>query len=159
MQTSVDTYLSEAFAGMKADTNFDDVLSRKAGEDIDFGLGVVETSTEEESKLPSASGQYFDGVALHTHTKELDSSDERKYSEKDSMSVLRRGRVWVISEDAVSIGDDVYLRHTTNGSNTPGNFRTDNDSGNAMQVKGCKWLTETSSTNELALLEIRNYYQ
>lgn len=158
MQTTVDTNLVIGFPGMKADSGFDDVLTREAKEDVAFGKGLVEGVGAGESILPAASGFKFDGVALHTHTVELDGDEERKYEAEDAMSVLRRGRVYVVSEDAVSIGDGVFLRHTAGGLATelPGNFRTDADGGDAGELSGCRWLTTTSSTFALALLEI-NY--
>jgi hypothetical protein len=47
-----------------------------------------------------------------------------------------------VTEQDVALGDPVYVRHTSDGgSNTqPGTFRKDADSGNAVQVKGARWV-------------------
>lgn len=162
MQTSVDLYLVKGMEGQKADTNFDDVLSRFASTDVPFGKGLVEGVGAGNSELPSASGQIFDGVALHTHSSSATLAGVRLYIAGEAISLLRRGRVWVKSEDVITINSiasltsPVYLRHTANGAGKiPGNFLTTADSSKATALTNCKWLTETTVVNDIALLEIR----
>ena len=154
MQSTVNQFMEKAFAGMKADIGLQDVFTRRAIESVPFGYGVVEGSEEGVSELPTATGgNKFDGVTLHTHAIE-EVSGVRQYLEHDAMSVMRKGRVWVHAETAISIGDAVYCRHTESGTKKPGAFRNDSDSSKAFQITTARWLSETSSTDQLALLQI-----
>lgn len=55
-----------------------------------------------------------------------------EYAVDEEAPVLRRGRMYVESEVAVSEGDRVWVRHTAPGAETIGHYRNDSDSDNAV---------------------------
>lgn len=115
-QTSYDRNYGEAFAGMKADARYDEVISRQAEGAIDFGHGVVRgTDAERQCKEPSTTGDVFLGIALHRHKQP--SSGVARYEDTETVDVLRKGQVWAkIKDVAITAGDEAYLETGTSGN-------------------------------------------
>ncbi len=67
------------------------------------------------------------------------------YKAMDTVNVLRRGRLYVTAEQAVTSDDPVYFRHIASGSNGRGGFRKDSDSGKATRLTGAKWVISASA--------------
>lgn len=147
-QTSYSLNQGVAFAGMLADLSFKRVVTgvNKEGAAIPFGVGVVGTATADEYDLPDAGGDKITGIVVHSHD-----VDQRALTGVQgvpidgTMNVLAEGVVWVVTDEAVAVGDPVYCRHTANGGATQlGAFRNDADTANATLVKGATFLTATS---------------
>lgn len=77
------------------------------------------------------------------------STDE--YLDGDSLSAMRKGACWVVTEDACSEGGDVYVR--VGGTGTFGGFRSDADSATAIVLTGARW-GKNSSAGGLNRLEM-----
>jgi len=79
------------------------------------------------------------GVALCEQTLAQDSSVAvPTWPIKSAMPVMRKGRVWVLSETDVTDGAQIYVRHTASGGNTQlGKVRKDADSATAALAPGC----------------------
>lgn len=127
---------------------------------IPFGRFVVQDDQGQDyCRLPYAaadvSGLSALGVAVHTHAIEqaANTANNTGYEFQSSISVLRKGRVYVDVETAVDPGDDVYIRHTVSGSTYLGAFRNDNDSGNATQVSSARFVSKAGA-GETAIVEI-----
>jgi hypothetical protein len=76
------------------------------------------------------------------------------YYTGEAVSMLTKGRIYVLVEDAITSDSDVYLRFAPSGLNTQvGRFRSDDDSGTAVLIPGAVWRVGASS-GELAVLEI-----
>ncbi len=97
--------MDTAFAGLKGDIRNDTVESYAASEDIEFGRGVMANTTDPAHVVDVAdnAGGVFRGIALHIH------NEARKYEEKDTVSVLRKGMAWVETGVAVTIDEDAYV--------------------------------------------------
>lgn len=96
------------------------------------------------------------GVSAFVHkTLRTPSSSNNEVFENDTeMPVLRKGRIWVVSEDACTPKDAVYVRCASgSGGSVLGKFRTDDDSNTAMPIPGAKWLS-TAAAAGFALLEV-----
>lgn len=96
------------------------------------------------------------GISAFTHKtlQTPSSSNNEVYEDNDSMPVLRRGRIWVVSEDACNPNEAVYARCASgSGGSVLGKFRTDDDSNTAIAVPGARWLT-SASAGGLAVLEV-----
>ena len=149
-QTSYAIEAGRATAGMLGDTGHDMYHVSRAAEDtaIGFGLGVIQgTDPETQAKLATATGGTFLGVTLHQHALQDESADG--FVEDEVMTVMRKGRVWVQTNEAVAAGDDVFFVYT--GADA-GKFR--NDLTNADQVSaGAEFLAYDSGTG-LALLSL-----
>lgn len=121
---------------------------------VAYGTGVaLGTDPEVQFELPAATGFLFGGVLVHSHGRE--DVEAVGPVQDEPAELLRTGRVWVIVEEAVAVGDDVFLRHTANGGLLPGGWRTDADTANADQITNARWLT-AAALGGLAQLEV-NY--
>ena len=125
------------------------------GNPIPFGRGVIEGATPPLGVLPSVTGFLFAGIARHKAKVAPNDGTGAKYEAGEAISVVRKGRVWVLAEDVITLTSDVYLRHTLGAADQlPGRFRTDADGSDADQISNARWVSITSGANELAQLEI-----
>lgn len=102
--------------------------------DLEFGVGVVRDPTSEDRGviLPTETGQQFAGVVIHSHAySNRDLSGQLGVPAGDAINVMQAGLVYLVFEQDVSPGDDVYLRHTVNGALSPGGWRKDADTAKA----------------------------
>lgn len=69
------------------------------------------------------------------------------------VNVLRRGAIYVNTEDLCAEGSAAFVRHTVNSTLIPGNLRSDGDSSKADEVTGIIWRT-TRADAGLAIVEV-----
>jgi len=153
-----------AIEGMEADTSLaKERVSALAVEAIPFGHAVAVDGTAENPYtvvLPSTTGEVTDGsmlgVAVADVSIESDGGVGSGYPIDDAVPVLRKGRVWVIAEDAVpAVGTPAFVRFAAGGGGSVlGAFRTDADTASAVAWPGARFMTTTGGVNELAILEI-----
>lgn len=125
------------------------------GNPIPFGRGVIEGASVPLGILPSVTGFIMAGVSLFKEKVVPNDGTGAKYEAGEAISVLRKGRIWVLAEDVISLDSDVYLRHTLGAADeVPGRFRTDADSAKGDQITNARWVSETTGADELAQLEI-----
>lgn len=159
------TYLAAhpvGLAGALVDASENDVISRILSDatSIPFGVGLKEGTTGGTNcAVPAAAGARIIGVALRTDNYENRSlTTTLAIAQKDVVSVLRRGRVWVLVEQDVVVGDDVFVRHTARLTNTQlGGFRTDADTASSVDyaaVLANARFVSAASAGGLAQLEI-----
>lgn len=81
------------------------------------------------------------------------------YAANDTVSILRKGQVYVLAEQAVEIGDPVYVRFVVAGAEVLGRMGNIAD-GTAITAPDCSRLsgayfkTRTTAVNQLALIEL-----
>lgn len=124
---------------------------------IEFGRFVsLGTDKEEQVILPGLAADITSikskrGVALKVHTKESpNDGNAPKYKEKETVSVMVKGAVYVKVEDAVDPTDDVYV-NWQNGDE--GLFRSDTAAGDAAQLADARWI-KGADAGGFALLEL-----
>jgi hypothetical protein len=147
MQTSYDLNMAAAFAGMKADARYDEVISFQAESAIAFGRGVVAgTNAATQVKQPTAGGT-FKGIAVHTH-KQPSSAGVARYEDTEMVNVMRKGRVWVEVSGVIALGNAVRML------NSGGQFTAATTGSTA--ISGCEFASAyaTSSSPAIALLDI-----
>lgn len=157
-QTTYDAEAGVAFAGLLVDT---DAAGRssisRANEEaaaVAYGTGVaLGTDPATQFELPAATGFVFGGVVVHSHAREDVAAAGPEQNEPNEL--LRKGRIWVVVEEAVTPADDVFLRHTINAALVPGSWRIDADTARADQITQARWLTSAAAAG-LAQLEV-NY--
>lgn len=143
-----------AVKGGLADTAFHDIVGRRAAVDIGFGLGLIKTVTEGLVALPAATGFKLAGIAIQT-LKDIPRATGIALHEIDSeFPVIKKGRVWVYSEVAVTPLEPVFMRHTTTTTELPGDFRNDADTARADDISAVAAWVSTTTGAGLALLEI-----
>lgn len=135
-----------------------------SGSELDFKSGTmlaklglsVEVITEPSAGDLAATN--FRGVAIADVSREAISDDYGGYAQNDAVSVMRKGRIWVVSEDTVDdLSKGVYVRFQ-NGSAPPagtlGSFRATADA-DCQLMSMLRWIAgETIGGIEYGLLEI-----
>ena len=113
-QTSVTQYGAAAFAGMLADNGFTDKMSFSVETAVGFGLPVALGTNKERQIIPltTSVGQaaLAYGVTLASHVVEQTSGGVAQYAAKDTAPVLKKGRVWMLTDDAVVAGAVANLK-------------------------------------------------
>lgn len=151
-QTTYDQFPAARYEGQIADAGPRDVVSRIATVAIDAGKFVVHDGTSEDKaiKLPSAAAEITGNAAQGIAT--LDTSREPGgYVAEDVVPTLRKGRVAVKVEDAVTMGAPVFVRYAAGGDG-PGSFRSDDPGTAAAQLPGAEFVSSASAA-ELAIVE------
>lgn len=112
MQVEFLTNREIALVGQKVDSSPTTVVSAVSSNEIPFGALVVFDETDPFlCKLPTAKTQLEKPVGITL--RQLHSTS---YKPKNSIAVMRKGRVWVTSLDKVDApGDQVYIKITEDG--------------------------------------------
>ncbi len=116
------------------------------------GVFVCRDGADDAVKVPAAAGDVTTtgcGFVLKDFTTGKPVSATLDYDAKAGVSVMRRGRMWVLSETAATYGAQVFVRITSDGaSNTQlGKVRNDADvsgSARATALPGCRFVRTTS---------------
>ena len=163
MQTSYSTQV-QGFAGGLADTCLRDVISRinENASAILFGLGVKRGSAVSAGATglfdeSSSAADDLLGVTLHDFAVNNASETDQSIPADNTGSILRKGRIFVIAETAVTDGADAYVR-IANGvadatQTTKGGWGADDDSGTRRHVKGAKFRS-AAAKGGVAVLEL-----
>ncbi len=154
MQTSFSEKPAAAFAGMLADPNLDSAESSAFNEEasaVPFGVLVKKGTADNKFQLFSSAAKPF-GLVKHSHAHAMSGDGVSGSQAGDPTSLLRKGRMWVSVEDAVTAGQPAYARHTSDGgSNTQkGKLRSDGDVS-AQQVST---VTPTAANTTLYTINV-----
>lgn len=132
VQTTITNDPAIGMPGMIYDSEDHDSISCVAQEDIPFGA-VVRVSGQ-YCELPDSSAEVTTGevgVALHDPVK------VGGYKTGDIVAVMRRGRVWVATEQAVAAQADPFVRFAAGaGGANKGAIRNDADTATAVAPAG-----------------------
>lgn len=90
------------------------------------------------------------GVSIWQSAHEPYTSDS--YVDNDEMPVLRKGRVYVVTEDAVVNGDPVYVRIVVSGADACGQFGGERSASFAL-LRGARFRT-TAAIDGVAVVEL-----
>jgi len=129
VQTSVAVNPNAGQPGQEYDDSFSDIVSWIATVAIPFGCLVYE-SAEGKATLPTATGNVTAGrvgVALIDPTK----ASGVGYEIGDAVRVMKRGRVWIRTEEALAFGDTLFARFAAGTGTQLGAFRNDADTTTA----------------------------
>lgn len=163
IQTSMLTTPAVAYAGMVSqDTpGFRDIISKISAASIPNGVFVTQGTADDQCELPNAAGDITPGgpglgVAIFDPTVPTNwpPGTTVPYPSGQAVPIMRRGRVYVVVEEAVSKGDDVYVRYAAGvGGTQLGAFRSSDPGSEAAQLEGAKYATSAGAAG-LALLEL-----
>lgn len=112
-----------AFAGQVADlaqASIRSFLNAEKSAEIPFGTGVIQGSAAGDALVPATVDDMFVGVAVHTHTAVASGSTGVAVAEE--VSVMHRGRCWVVVGEAVSVGDRGWLSYDASCGGAVGRF-------------------------------------
>lgn len=118
-------------------------------------IAVTGGASQANGSAAYSNGQGFVGVALLDHAREQTLAGVAQYDQFEAVSVMSQGRVYVYVEQAVAVGDPVYLRVNAGGDadELPGQFRMDADGGDAILLSRVRWL-KGAAADGFAVLEI-----
>lgn len=170
MQTSYAEQLTAAQLGMLGDQGMTDKVSRYSAAVIPFGRVVSFDTTSGKVKLPAAATDILDansesrpveGIVIATQAIEEQATNTLGVADANvpaypigyNFSVLRKGRIWLWAEEAVTVTDQVFVRHTAAGNEKPGNVRNDAATATCALLKGARFMTSTTGAG-LVLVEI-----
>ena len=128
---------------------------------IGYGLCVVQDEMDDDKAHAavvtgsiSTAGSAL-GVTVHTHTNEQQygTAGGTGYDLEDVMSVMRKGRIYVEVEDAVTAGAQAFVRFEATSPELHGAFRSDADTADAVALPGAFFRT-TTAAGGIAILEV-----
>jgi hypothetical protein len=129
VQTAVAVKPTVGAPGLEYDDSFSDIVTWIATVAIPFGVLVYE-SAEGKAALPTATGNVTAGrvgITLIDHNK----ASGVGYEIGDAVRVMRRGRVWVLTEEQLAFGDTLFARFAAGTGTQKGAFRNDADTATA----------------------------
>ena len=154
-QLAYTLYQPNAFAGMLADMSENDIVSYAAGtSDVPFGKAVV-LGTNKEKQVNVAgtgagAGVLVFGFATASHDVEQSSAGVAAYPRYSAVNVLRRGKFWVETNDAVGAGSVANL-HLASGKLTDEAVAAGIE---AVTQLSLRFLTSTTGAG-LAIVEVK----
>jgi len=158
-QTSVDDRQAVAFAGVyEKNAPGTDIASYANGEasaEIPFGVMVAHDTDPNEVDLFTDQNDVPAGIAVHSHAYAKDQElGDTGLKPNAIVQVLRKGRVWVTTEDLANPDAPVRYRATATG-NGPGAFRSADPTGtDTVDISSFARWRSTTAAPGLALLEI-----
>lgn len=155
MQTTVDTFMQEGLPGQIVDMGETDIISRinGYGDDIPFGVFVTKGSAENLAVLPDATGEVTALVGLGVTVRTLSTKTGVGYADEAAMSIIKKGRVWVEVEDAVTAESAAFVRFSAGVGEQLGAFRSDADTADAVALPYAKFVTDADAGG-MAILEL-----
>lgn len=159
--------MPRAFEGQLADIRENEVDSYTQGEasaEIPFGVAVAEgTAGTPASGIPNECINMVDansvvaGAVVHSHAYNRETQLGTTGIKPDQqVSVLRRGRIYMRHEGAVSKGAAAFVRHTAGGGGSvKGVLRADADTATAVLCRGLIFAeTKASLGDGLVLVDV-----
>lgn len=170
-QTSVDSVAPLGIPGMLSDfhtTQYGDInpgTNEEASAPIPFGVMVKKGTEAGQVKLLAAQADADDleGIAVQADVYDpltqltdvtVGTVEQSGVNSGVTFDILRRGRIWVRPEEAVTPVSEVHVRAVAAGAETKGAFRATADGTDTIDITAfAKWRT-SAEANELAELEI-----
>lgn len=150
MQTTISQYGAAAFKGMLDGIGPRDVSSYAAEEAIPVAYPVKLGTNKEAEVLKATTGAGVVGFALHDHARVQNGGGTVQYDQYETVSVLKKGRMWVETTDAVAAGATANLTVAT-GKLTDEAVAAGIEAFTQISVK---FVTATSAAG-LAIVEIK----
>ncbi len=160
VQTSYNFATTKGVAGGLYDLSPYAVDSRRnesADGTLLFGMGVVVgTAAGNQVKVPSATTDKFEGVAINGFSTELDMDGALIIKKGATVGVLAKGRAWarIKADITVAYGDDVYL--IASGDNAGLFTNAEEKSGStvlSVKISGAKFVG-AKGTGDVAPVEL-----
>jgi hypothetical protein len=162
VQTSFSVDKVRAYAGMIADAGDKDTGNKIATSAVPFGCGVVKRAapadTVEQCGVPTATADVTArprGIAVKDESRRGPQSGfPGGYELGDSVTYVKRGRVWVAVEGAVAQDSSAFCRFAAGGGGTVlGAWRADADTATAVAFPTAVFRTSTTGAG-FAIVEV-----
>jgi len=144
--------MSAGLRGMLADAGGNEIITAYSAAAQEFGKGL-QALTGGGVLLPAAVTNIFAGITVMNNNAVQNATGLAGFAIGQAIPLLRRGRIWVQSEQAVNPTLAVFWKAVVSGF---GDFRVDADTANAKDISAfAKWISVTTGAG-LAILEL-NY--
>jgi hypothetical protein len=144
--------MSAGLRGMLADAGGNEIITAYSAAAQEFGKGL-QVLTGGGVLLPAATANIFGGITVMNNNAVQNATGLAGFAIGQAIPLLRRGRIWVQSEQAVNPTLAVFWKCVSAGF---GDFRVDADTANAKDISAfAKWISVTTGAG-LAILEL-NY--
>ncbi len=115
------------------------------------GIFVAYDAADDAVKIPALAAQVTTtgcGFVKKDVATERQQGQTVDYPAKAGVTVMRRGRMFVTTEDLSTYGGQVFVRITANGAGKLqlGAVRSDGDGGNAIALPGCRFIRTLAAT-------------
>lgn len=162
VQTSYGVSMTKAIEGALADTGAHDVVAlynEEASAKIPFGRGVCFGTEDNGALLPASETDKVVGIVIHANQYTTGSDGELTSDgliPGAVMSVLRKGRVWVMARTAVTPGDRLWVRAVSSdtGFEVLGGLEDADDGTDMIDCTAQGVWRTTAAQGELAVLEV-----
>jgi hypothetical protein len=156
VQNTVDFNIRRALPGLLADISpaiKDSFIAE--GSNIGFGILVVRGTGDNTAILPNPVFSPIMGITIRVQDRENSEpgSNLSEYAEHDVMSVLRGGRIHVLTKITVAASDPVFYYHTADGPFLPGDLSNTDVPGFTSQYPNAFWETDTT-VGQVAIVKI-----
>lgn len=144
-----------AVVGQYADNGARDIVSRTAlNATIAPGLLAIWFAGDNDAgiRAPTLTGQ-VSGPNAQGVTAYDASAPNNPYAIGDQVTLLKRGRIWVIAEEAVTPASTVFVRFAAGSFPTLGAFRASADTATAVALPGAKFCT-SAGVGGLVIVEV-----
>jgi len=149
-QTAVNQYQAAGFKGMLYDMQDFNTMSYAAEAAVPFSAAVMLGTSAEKEVLVATTAAAAIGFALAAHAVEQSSAGVAQWAATDTVPVIKRGRFWVETNDAVVAGSVANL-HVASGKLTDASVTTGIE---AFTQFSARFITATSGAG-LAVVEIK----
>ncbi len=158
-QTTYVQRLTESIPGRLSCPLQDAILDSKINAAaLPAGVFVTRDAADDACKVPVQATDVTTtglGFVLKDFTTGKPVSLTLDYDAKAGVTVMRRGRMWVLCETDTTFGGQVFVRITASGGNTQlGKVRKDADTATATALPGCRFIRTIGSAG---LVEIEYF--
>ncbi|HSN27178.1 MAG TPA: hypothetical protein VLT45_12860 [Kofleriaceae bacterium] len=167
VQTTIQQDPNIAYEGMVSESNpFGlDIITKivQTATGVSAGRFCAQGTADNQCVLPGAStditGPAALGFAIYDPSKPTNwppSATTVAYPQGQACPLLRKGRIWVVTEQAVTPADPVYVRYAAGSFSVLGRVRKDADTASAAALGTgvAKFCTTQATIGGLVLVEI-----
>lgn len=122
-----------------------------AGKAVQYSGDPSDPSPRQVSDASAATA--IAGVVLYDPMVES-ASATAEFAVGDVVGVMRKGAVYVVTEDACTPASSVFVRVTAAGAEVAGSFRSDADGGDAIELTTGARFLHSSGAGEINILEL-----
>lgn len=160
-QTEIEETMPLGVAGQLADlytSEHGDVVSatnEEASAELAFGLFVKKGTADNTVKKLNAADNALEGVVVHSHGyhKPVEIGDTG-LKPGVTMGILRKGRIIVLPETAVTPASEVHVRAVAAGEEIAGAVRATADGADTIDITGFASFRGSADAGEPVVLEI-----
>lgn len=139
-----------ALPGMRADSSWGDTISmiNTGALQIGFGYAVARnTGSAQSAKAVDAIANLIAGILVRTESYAPEQLGTLGPLPKNTLNVMRKGRLWVICENGCTVGQKaLHIRGVVAGAEVNGALRTAADSTDTVDMSGRgEWQTAAAA--------------